>query len=312
MSLLVKQPGLLSLLHDRGRFGQAKLGLTSGGPADPLAASLANRLLANDSDATLLEVSYGGLHLLARQDTQIAITGAQLPITIDGQEKDQWRVLSLRRGESLELGFSEVGCRSYLAVRGGFTVAPIFGSTSTVVREGIGGLHGGKLEAGDVLPIAALEPIDPRWIPPRQRPSYHKQAILRVVLGYQVNDFSALDQQRFFSSEYQVSDRCDRMGYRLDGPAIPCSRTGMLSEGIALGAIQVPADGQPIVLLHDRQTIGGYPKLGVVLSIDCSLLAQLRPGNSLHFLAISPEDAHNAITLAHVFERSRRLEPAPR
>ncbi|MEO0435700.1 MAG: biotin-dependent carboxyltransferase family protein [Pseudomonadota bacterium] len=312
MSLLVKQPGLLSLLHDRGRFGQAKLGLTAGGPADPLAANLANRLLANDANATLLEVSFGGLLLLAQQDAQIAITGAKLPITIDGQAKDQWRVLTLRRGETLELGFSELGCRSYLAVRGGFSVKPTFGSTSTVVREGIGGLNGGKLGAGDVLDFPKLEPVDFCWLPPQQRPTYHKQAILRVVLGYQVDDFSSLDQQRFFSSEYQVSDRCDRMGYRLDGPPIPCSRTGMLSEGITLGAIQVPADGQPIVLLHDRQTIGGYPKLGAVLSIDCSSLAQLRPGNSVHFLAVTPEDAHNAVNLAHVFERSRRIEAVPR
>ncbi|MEM1142861.1 MAG: biotin-dependent carboxyltransferase family protein [Pseudomonadota bacterium] len=312
MTLVVKQPGLLSLLHDQGRFGRARLGLTTGGPADPVAANLANRLLANEATATVVEVSFGGLQLLAEQVTQIAVTGAELSIKVDGEPRPMWTGFDLPSGSTLELGFSEIGCRTYVAVRGGFQIPESFGSTSTVVREGIGGLQGRKLEVGDRLAATPTRRVEPLWLPPSQRPRYHRRAILRIVLGYQEDDFSHLEQQRFFSGEYRVSDRCDRMGYRLDGPQIHTSRTGLLSEGIALGSVQIPADGQPIILLHDRQTIGGYPKLGVVLSQDCALLAQLRPGDAVHFRPISFEDAHNAINLAHVFESARRLESAPR
>ena len=311
MSVLVKQPGLLSLLHDRGRYGQAALGLTTGGPADPLAASLANRLLGNSEAATTLEVSFGGLRVDVLRDVQVAITGADLSVRVDGESREMWRGLALSAGSTLELGFSEIGCRTYVAVSGGVDVPRAFGSTSTVVREGIGGLGGRKLEAGDKLPVIGGTAAELRWIPPSQRPRYHRRAILRVIPGYQTKEFSSLDRTRFFSSRYQVPDRCDRMGYRLDGPAIACERGGMLSEGIALGSVQVPADGQPIVLLHARQTIGGYPKLGVVLASDCAALAQLRPGDSVHFTPMTPQEAHNAVNLAHVFEKSRRFEAAP-
>jgi allophanate hydrolase subunit 2 len=132
-----------------------------------------------------------------------------------------------------------------------------------------------------------------------------------VVPGYQQRHFSRLAQRRFFGSEYRVTERCDRMGYRLSGNSVCADIEGIQSEGIAMGAIQCPADGQPIVLLNDRQTIGGYPKLGCVLSLDCAALAQLRPGDSVIFTPISEHAAHNALHLAHCFEQSRRLEPVP-
>ena len=161
----VLQPGLLSLLHDRGRFGQAALGLTTGGPADPFAASLANQLVGNGDDATILEISFGGLAVRAQQSLQVAVTGAELPITIDGKEQPQWTTLSIDEGQELSLGFSEKGCRSYLAVRGGFAVDPQFGSTSTVVREGIGGLSGQKLNAGDELEVNPSEEVTALMVP---------------------------------------------------------------------------------------------------------------------------------------------------
>jgi biotin-dependent carboxylase-like uncharacterized protein len=319
--LHVTQPGLLSLLQDRGRFGRAALGLSNGGPMDPVAAALANRLLHNSPDATLLEVSFGGLELRAGANTRIAVCGAGLPLLIDGQERPMWTALDLREGEALALGYSETGCRTYLAVRGGFRIPESFGSTATVLREGIGGLHGRKIESGDVLPIAgdprsnkgADDEASPRlWLPPRYRPDYHHRTTVRVIPGYQQKHFPRLDQRRFFASEYCVSSRSDRMGYRLEGAGVRCSIDGILSEGIAMGAIQVPADGQPIVLLNDRQTIGGYPKLGCALSLDCAALAQLRPGDTVNFTAISEHAAHNALHLAAVYEKSRLLEQAPR
>jgi biotin-dependent carboxylase-like uncharacterized protein len=310
-ALEVIQPGLMSLLQDQGRFGRADIGLTNGGPLDPLAARVANQLLQNSAAATLIEVSFGGLSLRAAIDTQIAVTGAELALTIDGAEQPMWTTLNLRAGEELTLGFSEQGCRSYLAVNGGFRIAPSFGSTATVVREGIGGLNGQRLAVGDILPIEASSAKERLWLPPRLRPRYHQRATVRVVPGYQQEHFPRLEQRRFFGSEYLVSQRCYRMGYRLEGPPVRCDIEGILSEGIAQGAIQVPADGQPIVLLNDRQTIGGYPKIGCALSLDCAALAQLRPGDSVRFTPISEHTAHNALHLAHVFEKSRRPEPAP-
>jgi len=308
----VRQPGLLSLLQDRGRFGRAALGLTTGGPLDPLAAGVANRLLENEANATLIEVSFGGLELLIEGEAQVAVTGASLPLTLNGQERPLWTTLSLEDGDCLALGFSEVGCRTYLAVRGGFAVAQSFGSTATVPREGIGGLDGGPLKPGDRLPIHPATAVDARSVVPVHRPRYHHRATVRVIPGYQQQDFPRLEQRRFFGSEYRISDRSDRMGYRLEGPAIACDVQGILSEGIVPGAIQVPADGQPIVLLNDRQTIGGYPKIGAALSLDCAALAQLRPGNIVNFTPVSEHTAHNALHLARVFEASRRFEAAPR
>lgn len=307
----VIQPGLMSLLQDRGRFGRADIGLTNGGPLDPLAARIANQLLQNNPDATLIEVSFGGLLLRTRVDTQVAITGAELPLSIDGVEQPMWSTLDLRAGDEISLGFSEQGCRSYLAVLGGFQIAPSFGSTATVVREGIGGLNGQRLAGGDRLPVSAAPLRDRLWLPPRLRPRYHQRATVRVIPGYQQQHFPRIEQRRFFGSEYLVSQRCDRMGYRLEGSAVACDIEGILSEGIAPGAIQIPADGQPIVLLNDRQTIGGYPKIGSALSLDCGALAQLRPGDSVRFTPISEHTAHNALHLADVFEKSRRPEPLP-
>ena len=306
----VRRPGLLSLLQDRGRFGQAALGLTSGGPVDPIAAALANRLVQNPAPATLLEISFGGLELEAREDLQVAVTGAGLPLLCDGAERPMWTVLAVRAGQTLALGFSDIGCRSYLAVRGGFAIAPSFGSTSTVPREGIGGLNGGPLQAGDELPRRPAAPCEPLWLPPRHRPRYHRRAIVRVIPGYQRAHFPRRERRRFFSGEYRVSRRCDRMGYCLEGPAIACDLCRLLSEGIAPGAIQIPADGQPIVLLNDRQTIGGYPKLGTALSLDAAALGQLRPGDGVNFLPVTRHRAYKALHLARAFERSRRFEPA--
>ena len=219
-----------------------------------------------------------------------------------------WTVLSLRDGEHLSLGYSQTGCRSYIAVRGGFQVSPSFGSTSTVLREHLGGLHGGPLKPGDRLEITSAAAVEARQLARASRPRYHHRATVRVVPGYQQDSFARLEQRRFFGSEYRVSERADRMGYRLEGPSITCDLQGILSEGIAPGAIQVPADGQPIVLLNDRQTIGGYPKIGSALSLDRAYLAQLRPGDTVTFTPISEQTAHNALHLARVYERSRRFE----
>lgn len=299
MSLEVIQPGVLSLLQDRGRFGAHRIGLTNGGPLDPEAFDYCNRLLANGKGSTAVEISFGGSQFRATVNTFICVTGAAMPLTINGAEKPLWTVHPVAAGDDIRLEFAARGCRSYLGVADGFTVSPSFGSTATVVRERIGGLHGTSLRPGDVLPCAPVTARKRHYLPAAQQPHYQDRVTLRVIPGYQQAHFSRLQQRLFFSHAYTVSDRSDRMGYRLEGPAIACDIEGILSEGICFGAIQVPADGQPIVLLNDRQTIGGYPKLGSTLSLDAARLAQLRPGGTVHFAPISLHGAHNALHLAH-------------
>jgi biotin-dependent carboxylase-like uncharacterized protein len=304
---IVKQPGLLTLIQDRGRYGAHNLGLTNGGPLDPLAFGWANRLLENDINDTCLEVSFGGLTLESQVDSAIAITGAEVSCKINGKVIEQWRSHTIKKNDLLEFGYATAGVRAYLAVSGGFQIAPNFGSSATVVREKVGGLNGDKLQAGDELPCTTGSTSSGLSVAEADRPQYSKQAILRVVLGYQQQAFESLEQLKFFSSEYQVTDRSDRMGFRLEGEAIHTDMVGMLSEGICHGAIQIPADGQPIVLMNDRQTIGGYPKIGSVIPIDTAILAQLQPGSSIKFEKFSLEDAHNA----HILHQARYQNSAP-
>jgi biotin-dependent carboxylase-like uncharacterized protein len=307
VSLKVLQPGILSLLQDSGRLGRHRIGLTSGGPLDPHAFHYCNRLLQNHEGATALEVSFGGLQLEAQIDTFICLTGAAMPLRINDRPQPRWEVLPVQVGDRIHVDFAEHGCRAYLGVAGGFTVPHRFGSTATVMREQIGGLNGSKIETGDSLPCSATDARRRLYLGPAQQPRYHDIVTVRVIPGYQQARFNRYQQRRFFSHAYTVGERCDRMGYRLEGPAIECDVHGILSEGICFGAIQIPADGQPIVLLNDRQTIGGYPKIGSALSLDCGQLAQLRPGGTVYFAAITPHAAHNALHLADSYYRRQAL-----
>jgi biotin-dependent carboxylase-like uncharacterized protein len=306
---IVKQPGLLTLIQDRGRFGAHNLGLTNGGPLDDLAFAWANRLLCNEGNATCLEVSFGGLSLESEIDTAIVVTGAEMPVKINGESISQWQTHTVHTGDIIELGYASRGTRAYLAVAGGFNIPSSFGSSATVVREKVGGLNGGKLQPSDQLGCKAQTLSQHFRLADDERPQYTDGAILRVVLGYQQDAFDTLEKHRFFGSEYQVTDRSDRMGFRLEGEAIKSDIVGMLSEGICHGAIQIPADGQPIVLMNDRQTIGGYPKIGSVIPLDTAKLAQLSPGSNVRFESISAEHAHNLYSLAKSrFERTQPVE----
>ena len=305
----VNQPGLLSLLHDRGRYGAHNLGLTTGGPLDSLAFDWANRLLGNDINATCLEISFGGLSLEAETETSFVITGAQAPCKLNGESIPLWQTQDIRRGDKLEIGFTSAGTRCYLAVCGGFDIKPSFGSSSTVLREKIGGINGDKLQAGDHLPCSGNKLLAHCRLAEKDQPVYGDSARLRVVLGYQQAAFGPLQRWRFFSSEYRLSERCDRMGFRLEGETVHSDMVSMLSEGICHGAIQIPADGQPIVLMNDRQTIGGYPKIGAVIPIDTARLAQLSPGSRVIFEEISIEQAHNLHCLEQARFRRTPVQP---
>ncbi len=305
----VIQPGVMALLQDGGRFGQHRIGLTTGGPLDRDAFQWANRLCGNEVNATAIEISIGGLVLEAQLDTQIALAGADMTLKINKQAVNGWTTHAVKAGQRIELGYAQHGCRAYLAVAGGFTVEPTFGSSATVVREKLGGLAGAALANGDVLPCPGGQQTPLMTLVAKHRPRYEKAVTLRVIPGYQQQHFTPAQQALFFSSSYTVSDQCDRMGYRLEGQAVQAGISGMLSEGICFGAIQIPANGQPIVLLNDRQTIGGYPKIGSVLSLDIAKLTQLLPGGEIHFQAISMAEAHNALHLADWRWRTTSLTP---
>lgn len=313
MSIKIINPGILALLQDAGRFGQHQIGLTSGGPMDPQAFHWANRLCENSAGTTAIEVSVGGFKMQAQKALRVAVTGGELPLTINGESVDRWRSYAINSGDTVELGYSQKGCRAYLAVSGGFSVEPEFGSSATVVREGIGGINGGALKANAIIECGSSNDSDQHtpscWrVPENERPQYSKHITLRVIPGYQDHTFDRIQQRLFFHNTFEVSDRCDRMGYRLTGPNVSSSIEGILSEGICLGAIQVPADGQPIVLMNDRQTIGGYPKIGSVLSLDLAKLAQLLPGDKVSFAAITIDRAHNILHLAHSRFHAAKLE----
>ena len=305
----VAQPGILSLMQDAGRFGQHAIGLTNGGPLDRLSFNWANRLCGNDDNACVIEVSFGGLNLQADVDTQIAVTGGDAPLTINGKNAALWQTHSIKAGDKIAFGFSQAASRHYLAVKGGFHLTEMFGSCSTVVREKLGGLNGAALQAGDLLPCASSETAQPLQLAEADRPNYSGAITLRVVLGYQQAAFSNIQKARFFNSQFELSDKCDRMGFRLTGPEIQSGISGMLSEGICYGAIQIPADGQPIVLLNDRQTIGGYPKIGAVLSLDIPKLTQRMPGTVIHFEAISIDEAQRLLHLAQYRDQHTTLIP---
>jgi len=286
MSFKVIRPGFLSLIQDYGRYGQQAKGYTQGGPMDEHAYLWANRLLDNPFNASQLEITLGQLTLQATKPVNIALTGADLGATCNGRPLRPWQSHFINAGDELVFHAAKNGVRAYLAVTGGFQVEPTLGSSATVCREKIGGIDGkgNKLVAGDILEYQSdNNPHYHRQVPEFYIPDYSQPLTLRVIEGYQFDSFSPESVMRFYSSRYRISNQSDRMGYRLQGASIKSDLDGIISEGISYGAIQVPNDGQPIVLLKDRQTIGGYPKIGCVAALDAAKMSQRMPGTELAF-----------------------------
>ncbi|QUX94124.1 allophanate hydrolase [Marinomonas sp. CT5] len=292
MAFKVIKPGLLALIQDLGRHGHQSIGLTTGGPMDEVAFRWGNALLDNQDNDAQVEITFGMFTVEAQADTSIAITGADLAATLNDKSIMPWQSYAIKKGDILAFQQPVWGLRAYLAVKGGFLCEPALGSVATVVREQIGGLtgKGDKLQKGDLLPYQANPHHEKRSVPHLAIPNYGNKEI-PVILGYQYQSFSTLERAHFFSSDYTVSSNSDRMGYRLEGQEVHSNLKGIISEGIAYGAIQIPKDGQPIVLLQDRQTIGGYPKMGCVTRIGGSILAQQKPGNIIQFTPITVDQA---------------------
>ena len=292
-ALLIEASTPLCLLQDAGRFGVRHLGVTQGGAADWVSMSWANKLLGNSLDAAVIEVTLGGLTLLAEQDCCLALAGADLGAMLDSRPLAPWRSFFMRKGERLCFTQPILGARAYLAAPGGFDAPPVLGSCATVVREELGGLDGmGRaLAKGDQLSYAGSAFVL-HALPDHLIPDLNLNSPLDVVLGAQIGQFSGLSLFDAFNSEWTLDSRADRMGIRLLGPELVYLGAPLISEGIPLGAIQVPPDGQPIVLLNDRQTIGGYPRLGALTPLSLARLAQCLPGAPVRLKPIVQTTAH--------------------
>jgi biotin-dependent carboxylase-like uncharacterized protein len=296
-ALKVVRPGLFDTLQDFGRIGFMALGMPTAGAMDRIALALANALVDNPANTAGLEIGVMGPDLLVEADSvRVALVGPLSPTLVESPDSpakplESDRTHLLKRGQILRVGMVEGSSTAYLAVAGGFAVPPFMGSLSTYVRAGVGGLDGRKLAQGDSLGLARDH------APPRDERKLaaafdYGSGPIRIVWGPQDDYFTDAGLRSFAESEYRVSKEADRMGIRFDGPVIEHSRgADIISDGIAPGAIQVPGAGLPIVLLADRQTVGGYPKIATVASVDLPRLGRLLPGQTVRFQPVSVEDA---------------------
>ncbi|WP_113906147.1 biotin-dependent carboxyltransferase family protein [Aliidiomarina celeris] len=292
--LLVIKPGIHAVVQDQGRNGYQHLGVTPGGPADAMAANWANRLLGNAPGTALIEITAGGTEFECQTQSMISITGGDLNLTLNGKPQIPWRSFWVRQGDRLKFGYPRHGFRAYVSVQGGFQLPQTLGSCATVLRDGLGGLHGDgeRLRKHDFLPCAHLtEEGIARQIPELYLPDYNAPLSLQLIPGYQQHQFSKASWQTLWDNEYELLPESDSMGARLSGPALSIPEGNLLSEGVCYGAVQVPGNGQPIVLLQQRQTLGGYPKLGAILPLSGYELAQRAPGTKVRFQPINITNA---------------------
>jgi len=297
MSIQVITPGALTTVQDLGRSGYQAFGVSVSGVMDPRAMRLANILCDNPEEEAVLECTLLGPALKFTADNVIALTGGDLGATLDGQPLAPYSAYAVKSGQTLRFTAPKTGCRAYLAFHGGLDIPLVMGSRSTYLKAKLGGFSGRKLEKGDELgfraPAATIPNLDVRRFTPEFVP--REVYTLRVVLGPQDDAFSEEGLQTFLNETYTVTPEFDRMGYRLNGAAIAHKNgADIISDGIAFGAIQVPASGTPIIMLADRQTTGGYTKIANVISADFRLLSQLKANDKVRFAKVSVAAAQDA------------------
>lgn len=293
----VQNGGLLTTVQDLGRYGYQKYGLAAAGATDRYAHRMANILVCNDKNAATLEITLMGLKLRAMKKTVVAITGGDLNPFLNEKPAPMWSSFIMNKDDVLHFRGNVTGCRAYLAVAGGINVDKVLGSRSTDLMSELGGFNGRALQKGDIVKTFQVNHHTKRRhgrrIPPKFIPNYLNEVSVRVVLGPQDDAFTEEGLNTFFSSTYKVSTDSDRMACRLEGNEIKhVSQADIGSEGMFVGAIQVPKNGLPIVFQAGRPSVGGYTKIGGVIAVDQSKIAQLKPKDYIRFEKTSLEEAH--------------------
>ena len=306
--LLVVDGGLQTTIQDLGRPGYLRYGIPPSGPVDFASFLLANRLVRNPDTAAALECTLIGPEFEMQGETVIAVTGADMPATVNKREIARWAAVPVGTGDVVSLGPARRGVRAYVAFRGGVDVPLALGSRATYLRGALGGFQGRPLKKGDLVNLGRSTPGPPRErrVRPEAIPTYADHVEVRVVLGPQADRFTPEGIAALLSEPYEMTSQTDRMGARLRRPAITHTRGhDIISDGVPLGGIQVVGDGQPIILLVDRQSTGGYTKVATVCSFDVARVGQARPGQWLRFKALAVPEAH-----ALLRREKERLEEA--
>ena len=283
MGIIVENPGILTTVQDEGRFGYQQFGVSPAGPMDTKSFYLANILAGNKRSEGLLEMTFQGATLKFTKDNIIAITGADMMPNVNGSPVPMYQAVLVHAGDTLSFGMTNGnGCRTYIAFAGGLDIPLVMGSKSTLMRNELGGVHGRKLEKGDVIaftePKTELVNMELRKLTPEKFPQ--KELTLRVVTGPQDGEFTKDELRKFFWYGAKITNEFDRMGCRLERevPVKHIKDGNIISDGIAFGSIQVPTTGQPFIMMADRQTVGGYTKIGTVITVDLPKIAQAKPG----------------------------------
>ncbi len=321
MEMIVTRAGFLTSVQDLGRIGFREFGVSLSGALDPFGMRVVNLLIGNDEGAAGLEITFGGLQLHFQDERIVAWCGAEFDVWIGGAPLPVGHKALVRSGEELKFGRAQIGCRAWLAISGGIDVPPLLGSRSTDLRAEFGGFQGRTLRDGDVISLGewpgssafakatANKPTTAKvissWTAPHDWVSPARpNPILRFVRGMDWTRFNASSLQRLTSEPFTVSPDSDRMGVRLTGPELSrAHNVDLISEAVAPGTVQVPPSGQPILLLGDCQTIGGYPKIAHVITVDLGIAAQVRAGDRVRFSEVSLGDAHRLL-----LQRERALE----
>lgn len=302
MAIKIIKSGLYTTIQDLGRPGWQSLGIPVGGAMDQSAAKIANILLGNNENEPILEMTFVGPTLLFEEKATIAIFGADMSPSLNGISIGHRKPIQIRKGDILKFGAAKSNARCYLSIKGGFAVPKVLHSSSTLASAGIGGLNGKVLSSGDTLPFYHLPLTHPiSWGLSDQLEDYlHSNEPIRFIKGRQYDWFTAESKQQFITMDFSITPDSNRMGFRLTGPAINMiEKRELITEGTAFGSIQIPPNGQPIILMADRQPTGGYPKIGEVIQCDLPRLSQMRPGDKLRFKEVSLLEAQNILLNHH-------------
>jgi len=291
------KPGLFTTVQDLGRYGYLKYGIPISGAMDTFSLVAANILVANNSNDACLETTLFGPELQALTRTQIAITGRDISPKINGQNVPTWQTLEIQKGDVISFGKVENGCRAYLSIRGGINTPLVLGSRATYVRGGFGGINGRQLKTRDIIEGFDRPSLKVEYSMPEDLvPQFTGQFKAHVILGPQADMFTERGMNTFLSSPYKVTLEADRMGYRLEGPIIEHkAKADIISDALLPGAIQVPKNGKPIIIMRDAQTTGGYPKIAVAIIPDVSLLGQAKPNDIIEFSKITMSQAREKL-----------------